>query len=312
MRDPTLDDEAMSASDAIHAVSSTSPAAAKLTSRLKDHRIAKGPDGTSGFAIPRSAGHHRVQPQMNSAPEAIIRGRPGVLSRTSLTATVPPVAPKRRFGDETAPIHVTPALAKSQPLIQPESALVVPCAPIIRAQSDFEVNAPPVHPQRPTATTLQTSHRPAPDTLTSISSSVPQKLVAPKAPSLKMAPPLAARPCQVWSASTEDRLAALERKLHQAGNVSATTRPAIEQQPTGLSYGYQPSTNPLVNSDSTGESSSTFRYVPVPTATRRMQRNSRTVIASTLMLPSSLLGMGPVSPSSGRPEGSTDDSAPDS
>jgi hypothetical protein len=57
---------------------------------------------------------------------------------------------------------------------------------------------------------------------------------------------------------------------------------------------------------------STFRYVPVPTATRRMQRNSRTVIASTLMLPSSLLGMGPVSPSSGRPEGSTDDSAPDS
>ena len=169
-----------------------------------------------------------------------------------------------------------------------------------------------MHPQRPTATTLQTSHRPAPDTLTSISSSVPQKLVAPKAPSLKMAPPLAARPCQVWSASTEDRLAALERKLDQAVNVSATTRPAIEQQPTGLSYGYQPSTNPLVNSDSTGESSSTFRYVPVPTATRRMQRNSRTVIASTLMLPSSLLGMGPVTPSSGRPEGSTDDSAPDS
>ena len=313
MRDPTLDEEAMSASDAIHAVSSTSPPAAKLTSRLKDHRIAKGPDGTSGFAIPRSAGHHRVQPQMNSAPEAIIRGRPGVLSRTSLTATVPPpVAPKRRFGDETAPIHVTPALAKSQPLIQPESALVVPCAPIIQAQSDFEVNAPPVHPQRPTATTLKTSHRPAPDTLTSISSSVPQKLVAPKAPSLNLAPPLAARPCQVWSASTEDRLAALERKLHQAVNVSATTRPAIEQQPTGLSYGYQPSTNPLVNSDSTGESSSTFRYVPVPTATRRMQRNSRTVIASTLMLPSSLLGMGPVTPSSGRPEGSTDDSAPDS
>ena len=35
MRDPTLDEEAMSAPDAIHAVSSTSPAAAKLTSRLK-------------------------------------------------------------------------------------------------------------------------------------------------------------------------------------------------------------------------------------------------------------------------------------
>lgn len=307
MRDPMPDEQAMSASDTIHAVSSTSPAATRLPSRLKDNRIAKGPDGTSGFAIFRSAGHHRVQPQLNLAPEAI-RGLPGILSRTSLTATVPPVAPKRRFRGETVPIHVTPALAASRP----QSAIVLPCAPIIHAQSDFDVNAPPVHSQLPTATTLRTSHLPVPDRLTSISPSVPQKPATPNAPSLNMAPPLASQPLQVWSASTEDRLAALERKLHQAVNISATPRPAIEQQSMDLSYGYQPSTNPLVKiSDSTGESSSTFRYVPVPTATRRMQRNSRTSTASTLMLPSSLLGMAPVSPSPGRTEDSTDDRASD-
>jgi len=307
MRDPMPDEQAMSASNTIHAVSSTSPAATRLPSRLKDNRIAKGPDGTSGFAIFRSAGHHRVQPQMNLAPEAI-RGLPGILSRTSLTATVPPVAPKRRFRGETVLIHVTPALAASRP----QSAIVLPCAPIIHAQSDFDVNAPPVHSQLPTATTLRTSHLPVPDRLTSISPSVPQKPATPNAPSLNMAPPLASQPLQVWSASTEDRLAALERKLHQAVNISATPRPAIEQQSMDLSYGYQPSTNPLVKiSDSTGESSSTFRYVPVPTATRRMQRNSRTSTASTLMLPSSLLGMAPVSPSPGRTEDSTDDRASD-
>jgi len=307
MRDPMPDEQAMSASDTIHAVSSTSPAATRLPSRLKDNRIAKGPDGTSGFAIFRSAGHHRVQPQMNLAPEAI-RGLPGILSRTSLTATVPPVAPKRRFRGETVPIHVTPALAASRP----QSAIVLPCAPIIHAQSDFDVNAPPVHSQLPTATTLRTSHLPVPDRLTSISPSVPQKPATPNAPSLNMAPPLASQPLQVWSASTEDRLAALERELHQAVNISATPRPAIEHQSMDLSYGYQPSTNPLVKiSDSTGESSSTFRYVPVPTATRRMQRNSRTSTASTLMLPSSLLGMAPVSPSPGRTEDSTDDRASD-
>ena len=56
-------------------------------------------------------------------------------------------------------------------------------------------------------------------------------------------------------------LAALVQTRPGCQRVSHHT-PAIEQRPSGLSCSYQPSKSP-VNSDSTGESSSTFRHVPV-------------------------------------------------
>ena len=143
--------------------------------------------------------------------------------------------------------------------------------------------------------------------MTSISSSVPAKARCSESAVPKMAPPLAARPCPVWSLP---RKTARWRTPARPGcpRVSHHT-PCNRTAAYGLSYRRQPSTNP----SSILIQLARLVDVQVRTCSYDNQAHATKLPHRDRLQPcyqARLVWARP--PSSGRPEGSTDDSAPDS
>jgi len=349
-------------------------AATKAPSKLRNNRLAKGPDGTIGFAASWSAGRRRAakkpakkskapaptppppRPFGGAAPAAAapppppttwLAPPPALKAPPRAAANPPPRAaanpppraaanpPPRAAANPESPGKLAPVLPdwladESHPefadaaLASPPRPPPAPTAILRRGDAPPPPVAPAAAPAPPPAPPSAVSaaaaglsgsrkdrraaavaaRAAAPPPAPAVLAPLPPGAPPPPAPAVLAPPPPGAPPppsaVEAWSASTDDRLAALEARLRASPGAPAPApapkpapkpRPAPAAAKVGFSYGF--AAPPAALAAAPGAAAG-FKYVPMPgAAAKRVPRKPRPAGGPALMLPTQLLGKAP-------------------
>jgi hypothetical protein len=273
IRDPAPDGSIKSASAFTPCNLSIPPAVARLQSRLKDNRVAKGPDTSSGFGFAprRGAGRRAAQ---NMYPRQL---------STPVPTSAMPIATNQDAG-ASAEHEASSSIQASMHLNGPKPPLAGhglanhdlatffrPCLDSASEQSSEDTNPPLVSSFR--ASVIQAPRSPP------TSGQRPSATVATPA---RQQLSTEASVLHTWSASADDRLAVLDCKLSR-------------KPPAGLSYGYHPAASLVACTKTASNEVADLnkKASRLPTA-RRIPRTAHSTVAPGRMLPTSLLGKAPM------------------